>query len=113
MDLGDTETPNEGIDAQESEPLLGSKDNLVQQRDFNAPPKAWCNELESGQFVWTMAMEPVEAPKKQPLSEEAKTKRLAVKRAGGACPKHKSMKKAVRLPAPVCPLHTDLLVVSP
>lgn len=75
---------------------------LTTQKDEHVPHSPLCSETETREMVWTMNMEPIQASKKQRLSKEAKTKRHAVKQAGGVCPKHKLTKKAVCC-SPFCP----------
>jgi hypothetical protein len=53
---------------------------------------------QHAEMVWTQDMNPASQNPKQTRSKEDKARRLEVRRRGGACPKHKSTKKAVSCP---------------
>ena len=95
--VGDSSKQEVPLSFNGPQPLPKSSQGFAGQDDSAPLLPPVCNELETGEMVWTKDLTPVQPSKKQRLSAEAKANRQAVKRAGGACDKHKSMKKTVCL----------------
>jgi hypothetical protein len=76
--------------------------NVGTKRQREEQPVQWFAGNESSrkpdftEMVWTQHMNPASQRPKQTRTKEDTAARMAVRRHGGACPKHKATKKAVR-----------------